>query len=385
MTLILTPRRFRPHRPSQLPLQPMPPKTHVGGAAPPASPSLCRCAKLLLRHGAIVNLPSEDGEETALHVAAKHCLCDHARLYLRHGARVDARSAQEDTALGVLCGQAPGAGEGCLQLCRLLAAHGADIDARDEMRRSPLHKACGAANAGLARFLLRCGADVNAIDYDGVSPLGCVLQNAAFKKELRPHLTVQLLLNHGSQKIWPPAFVKVPTPKPLPYIPWHPGFCNWGWGALGNKKLGVGREFGRASRSGKGEGTMASGLAMLLGMMETKTPVLWQWGKAGRVKGRMEPAWAGGSGKFPAWGSQRQAWYISHQCSCLMALRFIDFTSNNKENIILDYHTQAKNVNKKQGPHPEEEVPQRGRSSHCFTDGERSPRQARTNPTPASY
>lgn len=130
---------------------------------------------------------------------------------------------------------------------------------------------------------------------------------------------------------------------------------------------------------------MASGLAMLLGMMETKTPVLWQWGKAGRVKGRMEPAWAGGSGKFPAWGSQRQAWYISRQCSCLMALRFIDFTSNNKENIILDYHTQAKNVNKKQGPHPEEEVPQRGRSSHCFTDGEVSPRLARTNPTPASY
>lgn len=218
------------------------PQNPPGRCSPPASPSLCRCAKLLLRHGAIVNLPSEDGEETALHVAAKHCLCDHARLYLRHGARVDARSAQEDTALGVLCGQAPGAGEGCLQLCRLLAAHGADIDARDEMRRSPLHKACGAANAGLARFLLRCGADVNAIDYDGVSPLGCVLQNAAFKKELRPHLTVQLLLNHGSQKIWPPAFVKVPTPKPLPYIPWHPGFCNWGRGALGNKKPGRGGE-----------------------------------------------------------------------------------------------------------------------------------------------
>ncbi|NXR05055.1 ASB18 protein, partial [Sagittarius serpentarius] len=167
------------------------------------------CAKLLLRHGATVDLPSDDGGETALHVAARHCLCDHARLYLRHGARVDARSAQEDTALGVLCGQAPGAGEGCLQLCRLLTAHGADIDARDEMRRSPLHKACGAANAGLARFLLRCGADVNAIDYDGVSPLGCALQNAAFKRELRPHLAVQLLLNHGSQKIWPPAFVKV--------------------------------------------------------------------------------------------------------------------------------------------------------------------------------
>ncbi|NXL68444.1 ASB18 protein, partial [Chordeiles acutipennis] len=165
------------------------------------------CAKLLLRHGAAVDLPSEDSGETALHVAARHCLCHHARLYLRHGARVDARSAREETALGVLCGQAPS--DGGLQLCRLLADHGADLEARDETRRSPLHKACGAANATLARFLLRRGADVNAIDYNGVSPLGCVLQSALFKKELRPHLAVQLLLNHGSQKIWPPAFVKV--------------------------------------------------------------------------------------------------------------------------------------------------------------------------------
>ncbi|NXU48093.1 ASB18 protein, partial [Turnix velox] len=168
-----------------------------------------RCAKLLLRHRAMVDLPSEDGEETALHVAARNCLYDHARLYLRHGAKVDARNAQEETALSILCGQSPSPGDGSLQFCRLLASHGADMDARDGTRRSPLHKACGAANARLVAFLLQRGADVNAIDYNGVSPLGCALQSAALKKELRPHLTVQLLLNHGSQKIWPPAFIKV--------------------------------------------------------------------------------------------------------------------------------------------------------------------------------
>ncbi|NXX14542.1 ASB18 protein, partial [Podargus strigoides] len=173
------------------------------------TPASLRCAKLLLRHGATVDLPSEDGGETALHVAARHCLYEHARLYLRHGARVDARSTREETALGILCRQAPGGGEGSLQLCRLLAAHGADVDARDETRRSPLHKACGAANAGLARFLLQRGADVDAVDYDGLCPLSCALQNAALRRDLRPHLAVQLLLNHGSRKIWPPAFVKV--------------------------------------------------------------------------------------------------------------------------------------------------------------------------------
>ncbi|NWV76644.1 ASB18 protein, partial [Dasyornis broadbenti] len=168
-----------------------------------------RCAKLLLRHGAAVELPSEAGGDTALHVAARHGLHDHARLYLQRRARVDARNAREETALGVLCGQAPGAGEDSLRLFQLLAAHGADVDARDESWRSPLHRACGAANAELARLLLRRGADVNAIDYNGVSPLGWALQAAASNRDLRPHLTVQLLLNHGSQKIWPPAFVKV--------------------------------------------------------------------------------------------------------------------------------------------------------------------------------
>lgn len=42
---------------------------------------------------------------------------------------------------------------------------------------------------------------------------------------------------------------------------------------------------------------MASGLAMLLGMMEIKTPAVWQQGKAGRVKGGMEPAQAWGTSK----------------------------------------------------------------------------------------
>ncbi|XP_015490420.1 ankyrin repeat and SOCS box protein 18 [Parus major] len=168
-----------------------------------------RCARLLLRHGATVELPSEATGDTALHVAARHGLCDHARLYLRRRARVDARNAREETALGILCGRAPGAGDDSLQLFQLLEAHGADVDARDESWRSPLHRACGVANAELVRLLLRRGADANAADYDGVSPLGWALQGAASHRDLHPHLTVQLLLNHGSQKIWPPAFVKV--------------------------------------------------------------------------------------------------------------------------------------------------------------------------------
>ncbi|XP_074405017.1 ankyrin repeat and SOCS box protein 18 isoform X1 [Zonotrichia albicollis] len=168
-----------------------------------------RCAKLLLLHGAAVELPSEVGGDTALHVAARHRLCHHARLYLRRCAHVDARNARQETALGVLCGQAPAQDDHSLQLFQLLLNHGADVEARDESWRRPLHRACGAANAELVRLLLRRGADANAIDYDGVSPLGWALQAAASRPELRPHRTVQLLLNHGSQRIWPSAFRKV--------------------------------------------------------------------------------------------------------------------------------------------------------------------------------
>ncbi|NXE45630.1 ASB18 protein, partial [Casuarius casuarius] len=145
------------------------PQSPPWASSPTSAPSLRRCAKLLLKHGAAVDLPAEDTGDTALHVAARHCLYEHAQLYLAHGARVDRRNALEETPLS----------------------------------------ACGQANHRVARFLLRRGADVNALDYDGLSPLGCVLRAAPCKQELRPHLCVQVLLNHGSQKIWPGAFVKV--------------------------------------------------------------------------------------------------------------------------------------------------------------------------------
>ncbi|NXI25478.1 ASB18 protein, partial [Sterrhoptilus dennistouni] len=69
----------------------------------------------------------------------------------------------------------------------------------------PLHPSC----LHLKNPPLERGANANAIDYDGVSPLGWALLGAAAHRDRRPHVTVQLLLNHGSQRIWPPAFGKV--------------------------------------------------------------------------------------------------------------------------------------------------------------------------------
>ncbi|XP_054848777.1 ankyrin repeat and SOCS box protein 18 [Eublepharis macularius] len=169
------------------------------------------CAKALVTFGALVNQPSEDSQETPLHIAAKHGLPEHAHLYLRNGATVDLKNSMEETALSVACGEAKGkeCQESYLRVCQLLLTDGAEVNSVDGDMKSPLHKACKNAHHRLVLLLLQRQADVSALDYNGASPLSCVLQTAAFKQELRPHRTVQTLLNHGSLKIWPTAFVKV--------------------------------------------------------------------------------------------------------------------------------------------------------------------------------
>ncbi|XP_057602715.1 ankyrin repeat and SOCS box protein 18 [Hippopotamus amphibius kiboko] len=178
---------------------------------------LCRtaaslgCAQALLEHGASVQSAGGAGLDTPLHVAAQRCLDEHARLYLGRGARVDARNGRGETALSAACGAArrPDEHARCLRLCALLLRCGAAADARDEDERSPLHKACGHARHGLARLLLRHGADAGALDYGGASPLARVLHAAACAPEAAPQRTVQALLNHGSPTVWPDAFPKV--------------------------------------------------------------------------------------------------------------------------------------------------------------------------------
>ncbi|RXM30015.1 IQ and AAA domain-containing protein 1 [Acipenser ruthenus] len=170
-----------------------------------------RCAKVLLRHGAVVGQPSEEECETPLHVAAKHGLNNHLHLYLRNGAAVDCTDRSGETPLGAACAGAksPEELENYLKVCRLLLLYGAEANAVDKENRSPLHKACRNAQHSLVMLLLENKADINAIDYNGGSPLSNVLQNSNLKLDLQPHLTVQTLLNHGALKVWPLAFLKI--------------------------------------------------------------------------------------------------------------------------------------------------------------------------------
>ena len=167
-----------------------------------------------MRHGAKVDLPSEEEEETPLHVAAKHGLPHHAQLYLRYGAHIDHISCSGEAPLGAACREAQDKmsedqDERHLQLCRLLLTYGANVNLADKERRTPLHKAARNVQISLVKLLLDHGADINAIDYNGCSPLSSALQSSVVRQEWMPHVVVQTLLNHGSIQVWPQALLKV--------------------------------------------------------------------------------------------------------------------------------------------------------------------------------
>ncbi|XP_043104802.1 ankyrin repeat and SOCS box protein 18 isoform X3 [Puntigrus tetrazona] len=180
------------------------------------TPQSLQCAKALVRYGAKVNSPSEEEDETPLHVAARHGLPHHAQLYLRFGACVNHSNSSGETPLGVVCGVIPekideSQDERYLEICRLLLAYGAKINSSDKERRSPLHKAARNVQLKLVELLLDHGADINAIDYNGCSPLSSVLQSSVVRQDWEPHRVVQTLLNRGSIKVWPQALLKVLT------------------------------------------------------------------------------------------------------------------------------------------------------------------------------
>lgn len=175
---------------------------------------LPRCAKALVRHGANVDLPTEEEEDTPLLIAARHGLPNHAQLFLRYGARINHSSSSGETALGAACLEAQqklgeDQDDQHLQVCRLLLRYGANVNLADNEQRTPLHKAARNVQISLVQLLLDYGADINAIDYNGCTPLSNVLQNTLLRQDWQPDTVVQTLLNHGSIKVWPQALLKV--------------------------------------------------------------------------------------------------------------------------------------------------------------------------------
>ncbi|NXM65453.1 ASB16 protein, partial [Serilophus lunatus] len=160
-----------------------------------------RCAELLLAHGAKINLGTRDRQVTALHVAARQGLVTHVELYLHHGADPSLRTHQGETPLNAAAAAAehPKDAERYLRVAERLLAAGADPGAAGRKGHAPLHNACANGHPGLARLLLRHGADATVPNGAGDTPMDCALRAVQEYRDQRPEETIALLLDHGAR------------------------------------------------------------------------------------------------------------------------------------------------------------------------------------------
>ena len=144
--------------------------------------------KLLLEHGANINLQDNDGE-TALMVASVRAQVNIAKMLLERGAQVDLQNKNGWCALMWPCR------EGHVESARVLLEYGATVDLRNKSGNSSLIVACKwgkVRTPQTTKLLLENGAQVNLQNSDGES----ALMWASINRQVD---TVKLLLEHGAQ------------------------------------------------------------------------------------------------------------------------------------------------------------------------------------------
>jgi ankyrin repeat protein len=79
------------------------------------------------------------------------------------------------------------------QVASFLIEAGVDVNARDRRLWTPLHFAARAKSTDCMRVMLRAGAEVDAENDEGVTPLRLTLSSRPFSKS-----AIELLISHGA-------------------------------------------------------------------------------------------------------------------------------------------------------------------------------------------
>lgn len=138
-------------------------------------------ARLLIEKGAEVNARCKSNKCTPLHSAVFRGRLDVVKVLLEKGADIKATDAVSNPALHYAAGwnRDP-------EATRLLLDAGAPIDQRDNSGWTALHHAAYSGYDKVAALLISRGADINARDFYGQTPLGKALEmsNMALAKTL---------------------------------------------------------------------------------------------------------------------------------------------------------------------------------------------------------
>ena len=154
-----------------------------------------KAARLLLEHGARVDA-QDNRHSTPLHVASRCGNTEVAYLLLEHGANIIARNKQGQTPQHLLLAmESVGLDIGPI---RSFLERDAAVDVVDYNHSTLLHKASYDGNAIAAQLLLERGANVNARNEEGDTPLHRALVQLVDGCEAYFFDTIQVLLEHGA-------------------------------------------------------------------------------------------------------------------------------------------------------------------------------------------
>ena len=124
-----------------------------------------KTAKFLIKHGADVNTADDDGDTCARDWGGS---ARFIRLFLKNGANGFLKNKMWDELTWVICTK----NKPPVKAFALLLDAGVDIDRRmKRIGRTALHQAVKYGGLPLIKLLIKRGADVNAVDAAGETPL----------------------------------------------------------------------------------------------------------------------------------------------------------------------------------------------------------------------
>ena len=155
-------------------------------------------ARVLLEYGAVVDV-RDNKDSTPLHVASQCGNAKAARLLLEHGANIYAQNKEGQTPRHLLLTMwSHKVPDDDVDSIRFFLERGADVDTADNNHSTLLHQASFGGNIKVAHLLLEHGANIDARNKEGHTPLHRGLVRLGDGAGAHYFDTMRLLLEHGA-------------------------------------------------------------------------------------------------------------------------------------------------------------------------------------------